>query len=363
LFRLYREALPICKARAKLYYDAEGVYFPETMTIFGTYANRDYGWDRSGLKPNEVQCGYWRNAWQQGLELANLMLDYYDHTGDKYFLHSELIPMAHEVLRYYDTRFARTPDGTLIISPTQAIETYWTGVTNDTPSVAGLHVVLDRLLALPDDTASAAEREFWTRMKAATPPLPMRVENGRRLVAPAAQFDPKRYNCENPELYAVWPFGIFGVGRPDLATGVETFQRRIAKIMTGWCYDGQCAAILGLTDEAQRELLNKVRNTNPRHRFPAMWGPNFDWLPDQDHGSNILLTLQHMLLEASGDKLYLMPAWPREWNVRFKFHAPRQTIIEGEWRDGQLRHLNVTPSSRKKDVVIMEDQNTSPLHP
>ena len=347
LFRLYREVSPICKGRAELYYDADGVYFPETMTIFGTYANQDYGWDRSGLKPNEVQCGYWRYAWQQGLELVNLMLDYYDHTGDQPFLSGELIPMAHEVLRYYDTRFARDPNGILIISPTQVIETYWTGVTNDTPSVAGLHVVLDRLLALPGDTANSAEREFWTRMKAATPPLPMRVENRRRLVAPAEQF-------ENPELYAVWPFRIFGVGRPDLETGVETFQRRLAKIMTGWCYDGQCAAMLGLTGEAQRQLLAKVRNTNPHHRFPAMWGPNFDWLPDQDHGSNILLTLQQMLLEASGDKLYLLPAWPREWNVRFKLHAPRQTIVEGEWRDGKMVHLAVTPNARKSGIVVME---------
>ena len=66
--------------------------------------------------------------------------------------------------------------------------------------------------------------------------------------------------------------------------------------MKGWSYDGQCAAILGLTDEAKRQMLCKVGNSNPNYRFPAMWGPNFDWLPDQDHGSNIMLTLQNMLL-------------------------------------------------------------------
>ena len=35
-----------------------------------------------------------------------------------------------------------------------------------------------------------------------------------------------------------------------------------------------------------------------------MWGPNFDWVPDQDHGNNILTTLHCMLLQAVGDKLY-----------------------------------------------------------
>ena len=72
LFRFYRDVLPLCKARAKLYHNVEGAYFPETMTIFGTYANNDYGWDRKGHQPNEVLCPWWQYAWQQGLELVGL---------------------------------------------------------------------------------------------------------------------------------------------------------------------------------------------------------------------------------------------------------------------------------------------------
>jgi len=47
----YRAVLPLCEARAKLYHGVAGAYFPETMTIFGTYANKDYGWDRRGHQP------------------------------------------------------------------------------------------------------------------------------------------------------------------------------------------------------------------------------------------------------------------------------------------------------------------------
>ena len=121
--------------------------------------------------------------------------------------------------------------------------------------------------------------------------------------------------------------------------------------MQGWSYDGQCAAILGLTEEARRQILNKAGNSSPSHRFPAMWGPNYDWLPDQDHGSNIMLTLQNMLLFASGDKIELLPAWPKEWNVRFKLHAARQTVVEGKVINGRLTALKVIPASRRKDVV------------
>ncbi len=352
LFRMYQEVLPVCRARTKSYYGADGVYFPETMTIFGTYANCDYGWKRQGHKPNEVLCPWWCYAWQQGLELVMLMQDYYDHTRDRRFLRKDLLPMAAEVLRYYDTRFARDQAGKLVISPTQAVETYWHGVTNDTPSVAGLNAVLNRLLALPRGQVPARDRELWAKLKEATPPVPVRREGDRSFVLPAEQFDPKRSNVENPELYAVWPFRLFGVGQPNLPTGTETFERRVEKGMKGWAYDGQCAAILGLTDEAKRQILYKVGNSNPNHRFPAMWGPNYDWLPDQDHGSNIMLTLQHMLLLADGDRIILLPAWPRDWNVSFKLHAPRQTIIEAKVKNGEIAELKVTPGSRRKDVVV-----------
>lgn len=353
LFRMYREVVPICRARAKLYYDAEGVYFPETMTSFGTYANRDYGWDRTGKQPGDVACRYWCYAWQQGLELVMLMLDYYEHTGDARFLSQEVVPMAHEVLRYFDSRFQRDTSGRLVVSPTQAVETYWFDVVNDTPTVAGLVAVLDRLLAMSAKDVPAEERQWWQRMRTAAPAIPIRSDDGRRFIAPAEKFNPKRSNCENPELYAIWPFRLYGVGQPDLDAGIETFNGRAAKIMTGWSYDGQCAAILGLTEVARKQILAKARNSHRSHRFPAMWGPNFDWLPDQDHGSNLLLTLQHMVLTAEGEKIRLLPAWPREWNVRFKLHALRQTVLEGEWRDGKMTALKVTPEERRKDVEVI----------
>ncbi len=56
------------------------------MTNFGTWSNRDYGWDRTGHQPNEVLNDYIRHIWQPGLELTALMLDYYEHTLDEAFL-------------------------------------------------------------------------------------------------------------------------------------------------------------------------------------------------------------------------------------------------------------------------------------
>jgi hypothetical protein len=59
-----------------------------------------------------------------------------------------------------------------------------------------------------------------------------------------------------------------------------------------------------------------------------------------------------MLLQSEGDKLFLLPAWPADWNVDFKLHAPHQTTVEATVRDGRLVALKVTPASRRADLVV-----------
>ncbi len=100
-FRLYEAARPLAESRTKKYHNVEGAYFPETMTVFGTYSGGDYGWDRQGKEPKEVDCPWWQYAWNQGPELLDLMLDYWDYTRDTAFLKRRLLPMATSVLTYF----------------------------------------------------------------------------------------------------------------------------------------------------------------------------------------------------------------------------------------------------------------------
>ena len=87
-----------------------------------------------------------------------------------------------------------------------------------------------------------------------------------------------------------------------------------------------------------------------------MWGPNFDWIPDQDHGNNILTTVQNMALQSDGRRLFLLPAWPKGWNVRFKLHAPYRTTVQCDYRDGKIQEFLVSPSQRRADIILSEAQ-------
>ena len=111
-------------------------------------------------------------------------------------------------------------------------------------------------------------------------------------------------------------------------------------------------AYLGLAEDARQSLVGRARNHDANSRFPAFWGPNYDWVPDQDHGGVLMKTFQSMLLQTDGRKIFLLPAWPKEWDVEFKLHAPQQTVLEGVFREGRLVSLKVTPASRRADVEM-----------
>lgn len=365
LFRFYRRFWELDRGRAHVYYGAQGQYNTEIVHSHGLMPSAVYGLDRSGLAD-----GYAANRWggavdlSPGLELLQLMLDYYDYRRDNTFLKDELLPYAHDLLLFIETRFHERKNGKIVIRPIQSVETYW-DTTNSLPVVAGLHAVVGRILALDPDQVPG--RDYYLQMQQIMPDLPLEIVEGKPLIAPAQFYDPERHNSESPQFYAMFPFRLYSVGKPDLPMARESF-RHGAQVAgnfqpfivgnpptypsySGWQYHGMVAALLGLTNDAQTILQNNCVLHNPGHRFPAMWGPIYDAVPDIDHAANILATLQLMAFQAEGDEIRLLPAFPKTWDVSFKLHAPGGTTVECVYQKGKITRLIVTPKERRKDVV------------
>ncbi len=112
-------------------------------------------------------------------------------------------------------------------------------------------------------------------------------------------------------------------------------------------------AYLGRADDAVKAVVDRASHHDTGSRFPAFWGPNFDWVPDQDHGGVLLKAVQAMLLQSDGDRIFVLPAWPESWDVEFKLRAPRNTTVECNYQNGRIVQLTVLPKERAKDVVLV----------
>jgi hypothetical protein len=133
-------------------------------------------------------------------------------------------------------------------------------------------------------------------------------------------------------------------------------DRRLDRGPRGWRQDDIFMAYLGLADQARDYVVKRARSKHAGSRFPVFWGPNYDWVPDQDHGGVLLKAVQAMLMQTDGRRIYLLPAWPRDWNAEFKLRAPYNTTVSGKVENGKLVRLDVQPEARRTDVRILGER-------
>ncbi|MDD8025409.1 MAG: DUF5703 domain-containing protein [Acidobacteriota bacterium] len=348
------EIFEVSKYRTRRYFGHPGAYFAECVFPWGAIFMQSYGWDvPAAERADKLQTAGWHKwEWVAGPELAWMMLEYFDYTGDAAFLKTKAVPLSLEVMTFFDRHYKTDAAGKLVMHPSQALETWWE-CTNPMPEAAGLRAIAARLLALPEGSLAAADRAFVLAFQKKIPELPVREEGGVRMLAPAEAFADKK-NVENPELYAVFPFRLCSFEKPNAALGRQALLRVLDQGAFGWRQDDVFKAYLGLEMAAQENVVLRARKSDPDCRFPAFWGPNYDWTPDQDHGGVLIKAVQSMLLQTDGRAIYLLPAWPKDWDVDFKLHAPFKTVVEGRVKDGKLQSWTVIPDSRRADVIVTE---------
>ncbi len=365
-FDFYDRALRNAELRTKVYWGHAGASFTEQIENYSLPNPAEYGFDRpEGWNPGVEYNAWLEYQWDSVLEFCLMILEAGRYKGDAAIggvdIHRYL-PLIESCLTFFDEHYQylarqrgrRELDGAghLVLFPGSAAETYKMAY-NATSTVAALQTVTRHLLEL-DGFMNEERQDRWSEFLKRIPPLNYREIDGRRMLSPAVVWE-RVNNTEVPQLYPVFPWRIYGVGRPDLETAINTYlydpDAQKFRAHYGWKQDNIWAACLGLTDEAKRLVLLKMDDAAPR--FPAFWGPGFDWTPDHNHGGSAMIGLQEMLLQEDGDgKLILFPSWPADWDVHFKLRAPGQTTVEAELRDGKIQSLTVTPASRRADIVL-----------
>ena len=349
-FDFYNRLLATAETRSRIYWGHEGACFVEQLENFGLPNPAEYGSKRrEGFDPGLEYNAWLEYEWDTVLEFCQMILLAHDYGGidiDRY------LPMVKSCLRFFDEHYrylamrrgnkALDGNGKIVIYPGSACETYKMAY-NPSSTIAALRTVTETYMQLVDTTGMTAWRDR-------IPPLPLRNIDGHTMIAPAVVWE-RVNNVETPQLYAVFPWRIYGVGRDSIDIALNTYlydpDALRFRSSEGWKQDNIWAACLGLTDEARR--LTKEKLSNGPYRFPAFWGPGFDWSPDHNWGGSGMIGLQEMLLQEVGDTIVLFPAWPREWDVSFKLHASKQTTVEVDYRDGEIKKMVVNPS---REVVV-----------
>jgi len=357
-FDFYLRLLENAETRSRIYWGHEGACFTEQMENFGLPNPSEYGWKRPDYFDKGMEYNAWLEyQWDTVLEFCLMILETsaYNHSDI-----TKYIPLIESCLTFFDEHYTLLAErrgvkpldenGHLILYPGTACETYKMAY-NAASTVSALHVVLEKLIALDK---YPVDKEKWKKMLSRIPPLPTRIIDGKEMIAPAKLWE-RVNNVESPQLYPVFPWRRYGIGKEELDLAINTYMYDPDMLRfrshVGWKQDNIFAACLGLTQEAKRLTLLKM--ADGPFRFPAFWGPGFDWAPDHNWGGSGMIGLQEMLLQATEDKIFLFPSWPKEWDVHFKLHLPENTTVEAELTDGKLHKINVVPSHREKDVINM----------
>ncbi|MDR0541828.1 MAG: DUF5703 domain-containing protein [Dysgonamonadaceae bacterium] len=345
----YRRNLLNAELRSRIYWKHGGACFTEQMENFGLPNPSEYAWKRPADFDPGVEYNAWLEyQWDTALEFCFMALEKERYTGADI---SAYLPWIESSLRFFDEHYqylakqrgikALDGDGRLILYPGSGCETYKM-TCNSTATVAALQTVAARLLELPEAYLDATQQTYFRQLLNRLPEIRTRETDGRKTLAPAWTWE-RVNNTESPQLYPVFPWGMYGLNKPGLDIAVNTYRYDpdVVKFrgFIGWKQDAIWAARLGLTEEAKELIIRKFHRS--AQKFPTFWGPGYDWTPDHNWGGSAMIALQEMLLQTDGNNALLLPSWPADWDVHFKLHAPYNTVIECKYIKGKIEKLNI----------------------
>ena len=335
-FDTYLRMLPNATRRTKFYWNHDGASFSEQIENCGLPNPTEYGKHKPGDDPGMDRNAWLEYQWDTALEFCSMIMQAHKYSGMDI---AEYEPLIRQTLIFFDEHYQYiakklgvkplNADGKLMLYPSSGCETYKMAY-NPSSVIAALKTVAEQWIEYKGDSLN----NILSRI----PPIPLRTIEGDTCIAPAIVWA-RIQNIETPQLYPVFPWRVYGMGRDNLHIARNTYLKDPHAVemhsTKGWKQDNIWAACLGLTDEAFK--LNKEKLTDGPYRFPAFWDPGYDWAPDCNKGGASMIGLQEMLLQEKPDGgLLLFPAWPKNINAKFRLKATGGRTVEAEIKNGTI---------------------------
>ncbi|WP_337668357.1 DUF5703 domain-containing protein [Prevotella sp.] len=335
-FDTYLRMLPNATRRTKFYWNHDGASFSEQIENCGLPNPTEYGKHKPGDDPGMDRNAWLEYQWDTALEFCSMIMQAHKYSGMDI---AEYEPLIRQTLIFFDEHYQYiakklgvkplNTDGKLMLYPSSGCETYKMAY-NPSSVIAALKTVAEQWIEYKGDSLN----NILSRI----PPIPLRTIEGDTCIAPAIVWA-RIQNIETPQLYPVFPWRVYGMGRENLHIARNTYLKDPHAVemhsTKGWKQDNIWAACLGLTDEAFK--LNREKLADGPYRFPAFWDPGYDWAPDCNKGGASMIGLQEMLLQEKPDGgLLLFPAWPKNINAKFRLKATGGRTVEAEIKNGTI---------------------------
>jgi len=335
-FRFYLDRAVLMKKWTQDHWiGGRGLCVPEFLRYDGTGDGCD----------NIAEPSWVKRILTSGPELVNNIWQQYRYTGDRALL-DRGYPLMRDVAEFYLSALTPDADGYLHPEHVNALEVQWD--TNDaTPDLAAMRVIFPIVADLASARGDAA---LAGQLRSAVGKLPpfRTVQRGGEEVLAWSGTDEAAHNTQNPEMEALWPWGLFDETSSLLQA---TYRQRVYPQDKDWGMDTTWAARLGLADEVKRLLLKGIQDfqifpngftVHRTGREPVRQQSFYN-----EWGGVVTTGLQEALVQSYDGVVHVAPAWPADWDVAGSVQIEGGHRISTEVRDGVVSLVGIQAGSRE----------------
>ncbi|MHA6761874.1 glycosyl hydrolase family 95 catalytic domain-containing protein [Streptacidiphilus sp. PAMC 29251] len=157
---------------------------------------------------------------------------------------------------------------------------------------------------------------------------------GKDVLAYSTQPAADQQNDENPDLEAVYPYGLIGDSGSNLALANRTWTSREHPDRGDYAFDGLQAARLGRPADVKQSLLDNIEYTQMYANGLADLDGGINPEPYIEQGGMIAATLNEGLVQDYDGLIRIAPAWPAGWDVSGSVAVQQNSTVDVQVHGG-----------------------------
>jgi hypothetical protein len=329
---MYSNASAALKAFTQTRYSIDGIWVPETM-----------GWN--GNADGTVGSDFTKNIYSSGTEAALNMYWQYAYTGDNDYLTKTAYPFMKEVVKFYVAKLSVNASGKYYMQTSNAHETYW-NVQDAITDLAAVRALFPIAIQVSTKlNLDANLRTQWQTVLDNLVAYPTDATDYLPYEGPTAQ----NRNGENVACELIWPYSVTGLGAPDFARALSTWNHRPHPYDNVWANDAIQAARLGLGDDAMKGMVLMLQKYQS---YPNGMTNNtngvFEYLGVH------LSVMNEALLHSWADKIRVFPALPNDSTFvsRFTLAAKGGFLVSAEKEGDDIKYVGIKSLAGNSATVV-----------